>query len=175
MKNFSRQPAFLARRYRNSLICCMTTSNGKQNGPMQCQSTLKSWQHFSSTAQAAFSGCWVTALACLKPASVESSLEWQICTVQAGRQNYHISSEPASTHPQQALQAFSAIAGFPNTIGAIDCTHIPTKTPTENEEAFVNRKGVHTIDVHRQYATLTCVYWTSLQSGMVHGTHDSFI
>jgi len=44
-------------------------------------------------------------------------------------------------------QAFHSIAGFPNVIGAIDCTHVPIKSPSINEDAFVNRKGIHTINV----------------------------
>ena len=44
-------------------------------------------------------------------------------------------------------QAFHAVAGFPNVIGAIDCTHVAIKAPSQNEEAYVNRKGVHTINV----------------------------
>ncbi|KAL3992082.1 olfactory receptor [Sarotherodon galilaeus] len=38
--------------------------------------------------------------------------------------------------------------GFPNVIGAIDCTHIAIKAPPgPNEGDFVNRKGVHSINV----------------------------
>jgi len=32
-------------------------------------------------------------------------------------------------------------------IGAIDCTHIPIKSPSSNEEEYVNRKGVYTINM----------------------------
>ena len=52
---------------------------------------------------------------------------------------------------QQTLRrtklAFHGIAGFPNVVGAIDCSHIAVKTPSEHEEAFVNRKGIHTINI----------------------------
>jgi len=43
--------------------------------------------------------------------------------------------------------SFHAAAGFPNVLGAIDGTHIAIKAPSNHEEAFVNRKGVHTINV----------------------------
>ena len=43
--------------------------------------------------------------------------------------------------------AFHAVAGFPNVVGAIDCTHVPIKSPSVNKEAYVNRKGVHTINI----------------------------
>jgi len=32
-------------------------------------------------------------------------------------------------------------------IGAVDCTHIPIKALSSNEKAYVNRKGVHIINV----------------------------
>jgi len=45
-------------------------------------------------------------------------------------------------------QAFHQVARFPNVVGAVDCTHVAIKAPTVNEEAYVNRKGAHTINVH---------------------------
>ena len=44
-------------------------------------------------------------------------------------------------------QEFHRLAGFPNVIGAIDGTHIAIKSPSTTEEAYVNRKGAHTINV----------------------------
>jgi len=44
-------------------------------------------------------------------------------------------------------QSFHALAGVPNVIGAIDGTHIAIKAPKDHEEAYVNRKGVHTLNV----------------------------
>ena len=38
-------------------------------------------------------------------------------------------------------QKFYTVAGFPNVIGAIDCTHIGiTNLPKETEHIYVNRK-----------------------------------
>ena len=42
---------------------------------------------------------------------------------------------------------FAARAGFPNVIGAIDCTHIAIKAPSQNEFVYVNRKHFHSINV----------------------------
>ena len=44
-------------------------------------------------------------------------------------------------------RGFHAIAGFPNIIGAIDCTHIAIKAPSTNELNYVNRKGFHPVNV----------------------------
>ena len=78
---------------------------------------------------------------------------------------------------QQAItnnkQAFSAIAGFPNVIGAIDCMHIPIKSPQENEDAFVNRKGIHTINV--QAVCDANMRLLDVVAKWPGGTHDSFI
>ena len=42
---------------------------------------------------------------------------------------------------------FYAMAGFPNVIGCIDCTHIRISGPHHNEYEYVNRKGAHSINV----------------------------
>ena len=69
--------------------------------------------------------------------------------------------------------AFHNIAGFPNVIGAIDCTHIRIKAPTEAEDAFVNRKGVHTINVQAICdANMKLVNVVAKWPG---SAHDSFI
>ncbi|WAR05726.1 HARB1-like protein [Mya arenaria] len=47
---------------------------------------------------------------------------------------------------RNALQ-FHGIARFPKVIGAIDNTHIHVVSPHEQEDIYVNRKGVHTINV----------------------------
>ncbi len=39
----------------------------------------------------------------------------------------------------------AATPGFPNVIGAIDCTHIAIRAPYGNESVYINRKHVHTI------------------------------
>ncbi len=48
---------------------------------------------------------------------------------------------------RQKQEAFMRIAGFPGVVGAIDGTHVRIISPTVNEEAYVNRKGFHSINV----------------------------
>ncbi|TNM97597.1 hypothetical protein fugu_015753 [Takifugu bimaculatus] len=47
----------------------------------------------------------------------------------------------------QNKKQFFSIAGMPNTIGVIDCTHIHIQAPHEREWEFVNRKERHSINV----------------------------
>uniref|UniRef100_A0A3B3SHL6 Putative nuclease HARBI1 n=1 Tax=Paramormyrops kingsleyae TaxID=1676925 RepID=A0A3B3SHL6_9TELE len=52
--------------------------------------------------------------------------------------------------PQQQLpvkKGFYAIAGLPNIIGAIDCTHVCIKAPSPDPFPYLNRKQFHSINV----------------------------
>ncbi|KAK0148591.1 putative nuclease HARBI1 [Merluccius polli] len=42
---------------------------------------------------------------------------------------------------------FFSLGGMPNTIGAIDCTHVHIQAPHSREWEYVNRKGRHSINV----------------------------
>lgn len=46
---------------------------------------------------------------------------------------------------QSASATMGCTYGFPNTIGAIDGTHVPIKAPNDHGEAYVNRKKTHSI------------------------------
>ncbi|XP_045076311.1 putative nuclease HARBI1 [Coregonus clupeaformis] len=68
---------------------------------------------------------------------------------------------------------FAAIAGFPNVIGAIDCTHIAIKAPSEDEFAYVNRKHFHSINV--QIICDAQMRLTNIVARWAGSTHDSYI
>jgi hypothetical protein len=68
---------------------------------------------------------------------------------------------------------FAAMSGFPNVIGAIDCTHIAIRAPHENEFIFVNRKHVHSINV--QVICEANMILTNVVARWPGSTHDSFI
>lgn len=69
--------------------------------------------------------------------------------------------------------AFAEIAGFPNVIGCIDGTHIAIKAPTEDEPAYVNRKGWHSINV--QIVCDSKMKIIDLVARWPGSTHDAFI
>ena len=65
------------------------------------------------------------------------------------------------------------IAGFPNVIGAIDCTRIAIKAPSEGESAYVNRKHFHSLNMH-----MICDAQMHLMNIVAMGpgsTHGSFV
>lgn len=68
---------------------------------------------------------------------------------------------------------FAAIAGFSNVIGAIDCTHIAIKAPSEEEFAYVNRKHFHSINV--QIICDAQMRLTNIVARWPGATHDSYI
>lgn len=47
----------------------------------------------------------------------------------------------------EVMTGFLSISGFPLVIGAINSTHINIKTPCDNPELYVNRKGHHSIQL----------------------------
>ena len=70
-------------------------------------------------------------------------------------------------------EGFINYGGFPACVGAIDGTHIQIKPPPLNEEAYVCRKGFHSINVqvvcnHNQLLTDVLVKWPG-------STHDTAI
>ncbi|CAM4570530.1 unnamed protein product [Leuciscus chuanchicus] len=56
-------------------------------------------------------------------------------------------SFPKDNQIAQAKFSFFLLGNMPNTIGAIDCTHVHIQAPRENEWEFINRKGRHSINV----------------------------
>ncbi|XP_052816426.1 putative nuclease HARBI1 [Mya arenaria] len=54
---------------------------------------------------------------------------------------------PSGDRVRQVKQQFGAMAGFPNVVGVIDCTHLTIKKPSANPEDYIGRKGVPTINV----------------------------
>lgn len=68
---------------------------------------------------------------------------------------------------------FAAIAGFPNVIGAIDCTHVAIKAPSENEFVFVNQKHFHSVNV--QIICDAHMFLTNVVARWPGSTHDSYI
>nr|XP_012235054.1 PREDICTED: LOW QUALITY PROTEIN: putative nuclease HARBI1 [Linepithema humile] len=78
---------------------------------------------------------------------------------------------PTGNNIEEIVFGFSSISNFPNTIGAIDGTHINIPAPKENAEAYVNRKGRHSIQLqavcnHRRL-------FTHIYVGNVGSVHDA--
>ncbi|XP_067284070.1 putative nuclease HARBI1 [Pseudorasbora parva] len=67
--------------------------------------------------------------------------------------------------------AFYGIAGFPNVIGALGCTHVRIKCPSGPHEAdFVNRKSVHSINV-QMISDADCIV-TNVEAKWPGSVHD---
>ena len=62
---------------------------------------------------------------------------------------------------------FMAVAGMPGVVGAIDGTHIKIIAPSKDEDVFVNRKKVHSINTQVVFdANFNIACWMLLQSGL---------
>ncbi|KAK0142288.1 putative nuclease HARBI1 [Merluccius polli] len=68
---------------------------------------------------------------------------------------------------------FMAIAGMPGVVGAIDGTHIKIIAPSKDEDVFVNRKKVHSINT--QIVFDATFYILDVVAKWPGSTHDSCI
>jgi len=68
---------------------------------------------------------------------------------------------------------FEARAGFPNVIGAIDCTNIAIKAPSHDEFVYVKRKHFHSINV--QIICDAQMQLTNIVARCPGSTHNSYI
>lgn len=69
-----------------------------------------------------------------------------VATVISGAMTDYVKFE-TGVEAERTQLAFYKMAGFPKVVGCIDCTHIKILAPTTNEHEFINRKGVHSINV----------------------------
>ncbi|XP_061166258.1 putative nuclease HARBI1 [Saccostrea echinata] len=80
---------------------------------------------------------------------------------------------PADEELTSIKSEFLKLAGFPVVIGCIDGTHARIQGPSENEPAFVNRKGYHSINV--QAICDNAGKFTNIVARWPGSTHDSHI
>ncbi|KAJ8049080.1 Protein ALP1-like [Holothuria leucospilota] len=79
---------------------------------------------------------------------------------------------PAGREKRKTIAEFAALGNFPNVLGVIDSTHVPIKTPSENEHLYINRNTFHSVNVQS-----VCVNYFVMDvvSKWPGSTHDSFI
>ncbi|WAR31749.1 HARB1-like protein [Mya arenaria] len=68
--------------------------------------------------------------------------------IQLNDGDIHYVSQPSVSRAtlHDTKSDFYGIAGFPNVIGVIDGTHVQIKAPLQDEPAYVNRMGYHSIN-----------------------------
>lgn len=59
----------------------------------------------------------------------------------------HFIQWPQGAKVLEVQEEFEAVSGFPNVIGAIDGSHVEIKAPYEGSQAYINRKGYHSIHI----------------------------
>lgn len=68
---------------------------------------------------------------------------------------------------------FFQYCGIPGIIGAIDCTHVKIVAPSQEEHAYLNRKGYHSINV--QLICDTHLNISNVNARFPGSCHDSYI
>ncbi|CAL9690972.1 unnamed protein product [Knipowitschia caucasica] len=81
---------------------------------------------------------------------------------------------PYSAEEQVSVKmGFHLIAGLPNTIGSIDCTHVRIKAPSPDSFPYLNCKHFHSINV--QLICDSNNHLLNVVSRFPEGAHDSYI
>ncbi|CAC5402122.1 HARBI1 [Mytilus coruscus] len=65
------------------------------------------------------------------------------------------------------------LSGFPNVLGTTDGTHVRIQAPSEDEPSFVNRKGVHSVNV--QAVCYARGKFTNINANWPGSSHDSHL
>lgn len=68
------------------------------------------------------------------------------CALQT-RVGHYVSFPLNRQRVETVKQQFFDMGGFPNVLACVDGTHIPIMQPSEREWEYVNRKGVHSINI----------------------------
>ncbi|XP_041349161.1 uncharacterized protein LOC121368490 [Gigantopelta aegis] len=76
-------------------------------------------------------------------------------------------------HLSKVKKGFYELGGFPGVIGAVDGTHVRLQAPSDNEPAFVNRKGYHSINI--QAICDDEGRFTNIVAKWPGSTHDSHV
>ncbi|XP_029455643.1 putative nuclease HARBI1 [Rhinatrema bivittatum] len=74
---------------------------------------------------------------------------------------------------QQIRSGFMGIAGIPNVLGAIDCTHIMFTPRSEEESSFRNRKHFHSMNV--QVVCYAHLWILNVVAKYPGSCHDAYI
>ncbi|KAL1020848.1 hypothetical protein UPYG_G00005530 [Umbra pygmaea] len=135
--------------------------------PFQCR--FKCFSRWGCWRRALFSVSLLIGLASYNPPSAKRCLLFYVPS----------SGNPVNTFPYtvaqqvEVKQVLFADNGFPNTIGAVDCTHVAIEAPSLNEFNYVNRKAFHSVKV--QIICNTHKMLLNVVERWPGGTNDSFI
>lgn len=128
-----------------------------------------------STLQVLASGSFQTPIAGVSGIAQSSVCRamWEVVPAIIRRVGRHIRFPQNQQDIQETKQDFYQVAGFPNVVGAIDCTHVPLVPPSETENVFRNRKHTHSVNVQAICDAHGII--TNVVAKFPGSVHDSFI
>lgn len=81
-------------------------------------------------------------------------------------------SWPSSAHAIEVVnQGFQWYAGLQGVLGAINGSHMPIKAPGRDQDAYINRKGFHSVVL--QAVCTHHMYFADCFAGYPGSTHDA--
>ena len=78
---------------------------------------------------------------------------------------------PTGSEAQRAKGVFERKRGLADVYGAIDGTHIPIQAPIHDHEAYINKKGFHSVIL--QAVCDDRMFFTDIYAGWPGSVHDA--
>ena len=126
-------------------ITCIVASDADPGGPCALPVAVRVTAALTFFATGSFQHT-VASVVGISQAAVSLAIH-AVSTSLVRHANEHIIFPSSPASQLETKRGFLLKYGFPGVLGAIDCTHVQLRAPETQALIYVNRKGVHSINI----------------------------